>query len=292
MRWATAFSCLAILLTSSLLGACGVPRYDVPYNPTNGLPTVTTIIQRIQCELRELVVSPTYGRLLLNQDFDILVALSVEVNDSGGLTPSLAYLNPPASFTFSASATLSGSRDHTFTENLQFSARQIYTDWYSYQLAVQAGLNTEELGLTAYECPQADTNLAGQLGIVDFVAMASRSDNLNTSSDKVFGGTISFIVTKNVNAAGPTWSLVHFKGPGGLIGVSQINTDKIVLSFAQGADVGKRMILPTLAQIRKFGRPVQSKRELNQSANMLLQQQLTGAISSQLTFIQNNLATH
>jgi hypothetical protein len=40
-------------------------------------------------------------------------------------------------------------------------------------------------------------------------------------------------VTKNLNSVGPTWSLKHFKGPGSLGGISEVNTDKVVFAFAQ-----------------------------------------------------------
>lgn len=295
---------LAAMLGASFLGSCGVPHYDVPYTSV-GHPTVNTIIERIQCEIRDLVrtdipdpssPSQMYGSFLRSNDFDVLIALSIEVNETGGLTPSLSYMYPPSSFTFSANATLSESRDHTFTENLQYPVRQIYLDWYSARLAQQAGIDPKSLGLTLHDCPpEADTNLSGELGIVDFVALAARSTGLDTkgSADKLFGGTIQFLVTKNVNAVGPTWSLVRFKGPGGLAGLSQVNTDKIVLSFAQGSDAGKDIVLPTLAQLKRdFLQPKATRpgaRGFNYKAYLLLQQQLTGSIGSQLNTLQNGL---
>lgn len=301
MRLGKGLSSFAVLLCALTGSGCAVPRYDVPYTDV-GHPTVKTIIERIQCEIRDLVrndiADPTdasrlYGRYLLNQDFDVLIALSIDVNDTGGLTPSLSYmsaLSPLTTFTFSGNGTLSESREHTFTENLQYSVRQIYIDWYSYRLAEQAGLDAKSLGLTPHDCPQADTNLSGTLGIVDFVAMAAASEGLDTvtAADKIFGGTIQFLVTKNVNSVGPTWTLVHFKGPGGLLNLSEVNTDKITLAFAQGPNVGKRMVLPTLSQLVKGFVPA-GPHPLNLKAYMLLQQQLTGSISSQLSAIQNGL---
>jgi hypothetical protein len=271
-----------------------VPQYDVPYTEA-GHPTVKTIIERIQCEIRDLVRPDSkYGGFLRSWDMDVLIALSVEVNNTGALTPSLSYLkalSPLTSFTFSGNFTLGESRDHTFTENLQYSVRQIYLDWYAYNLVEKAGINPMTLGLTAHDCPQADTFLSGTLGIVDFVAMAAGSEGLDTDStpDKVFGGTIKFLVTKNTNGTGPTWSLIHFKGPGGLLGLSQVNTDQIVLSFAQGPNVGKPIKLPTLAQLTNgFGVPM-LHHPPNAKAYWLLQQQLTGSIGSQLTTLQNGL---
>ena len=76
------------------------------------------------------------------------------------------------------------------------------------------------------------------LGISDFVAMSSVSPNLdqtmNLTSKGVFGGSIQFLVTKSLGTLGPTWTLIHFKGPGGLASLSQVNTDKITLAFAEG----------------------------------------------------------
>jgi hypothetical protein len=46
-----------------------------------------------------------HARFLLNQDFDVLVSMSIEVNDTGGLTPSLSYMkafSPLTLFTFSS----------------------------------------------------------------------------------------------------------------------------------------------------------------------------------------------
>ena len=279
------------------LAGCAVPHYDVPYNRV-GQPTVKSIIQRIECELRDMVrddfeePAALHRNFLLNQDFDVLVSMSIEVNDTGGLNPTLSYmtaLSPLTSFAFSGSGTLSKSRDHTFTENVQFSIRDIYLDWYTWRLAKLAGVeNPEDLGLTPHDCPPIDTNLSGTLGISDFVAMAAPSEGLTTDAEKVFGGTVQFLVTKNVSSVGPTWTLVHFKGPGGLLNLSQVNTDKITLAFAQGPNVGKKMVLP-----KTFGaspkRTAVVRRSFNPQAYFFLQQMLTGSINSQLITLQNSL---
>jgi len=261
-----------------MCGGCAVPHYDVPYS-TTGQPTARTIVARIECELREMVRNdrpddPTtwHRDFLLNHDYEVEVALSVEVNNTGGLAPTMSYMNPitaTTSYAFGGTATLSESRDHNFTENLQFSIRDIYNDWRT--------------GADPHECPLADTELAGMLGISDFVAMSSVSPNLdqtmNLTSKGVFGGSIQFLVTKSLGTLGPTWTLIHFKGPGGLASLSQVNTDKITLAFAEGPNLGKPLAKG-------------ARRPLNPAANAFLQQLLTGSISSQLTNIQNSLTPH
>ncbi|MFO1111013.1 MAG: hypothetical protein U1E61_17700 [Bradyrhizobium sp.] len=289
--------CIAVA-GALMLAGCGVPRYDVPYTEA-GQPTVKSIVARIQCEIRDMVRDDStgpeafYRAFLLNQDFDVAVSMSIEVNNTGGLNPTLSYLtqlNPLTSFTFSGSGTLSGSRDHTFTQNLQFSVRDIYLDWYTWRLAKLAGVEEPlDYGLVAHDCPSPDANLSGTLGIVDFVAMAANSEGLTTTSEKVFGGSIQFLITKNVSALGPTWSLVHFKGPGGLVNLSQVSTNKITLAFAEGPNVGKKMVLPrTYLWNRKIAgiAPVRRGR-FNPAAYGLLQQMLTSSINTQLTTLQN-----
>lgn len=294
MRRVRVLFSFAVFLSALTGSGCAVPHYDVPYTDAHQ-PTVKSIVKRIQCEIRDMVrddepdVPATfYGPYLLNQDFDVLVSMSIEVNDTGGLTPTLSYMNalsPLTSVTVSGNGTLSESRDHTFTENLQFSVREIYLDWYTWRLAKLAGVDTDAAGLTPHDCPPADTNLSGTLGISDFVAMAANSEGLDNSSDKVFGGSIQFLVTKNVSSFGPTWTLVHFKGPGGLLNFSHVNTDKITVAFAQGGNVGKHLVLPKAFDKRA----AVVRRPWNGKAYLLLQQILTGSINSQLSILQNGL---
>src|SRR5262249_55918782 len=147
---------------------------------------------------------------LLNGDYDVEVALSLDVNEGGGLAPNLSYIDPiskAASFVFGGMATLSESRDRNFSENIQVSVRNIYSEWKRNE--------------NPHNCPDNDTNLAGTLDLKDYVAMAALTPNLDTkqtvSGKGVFGGSDQFIVTKAINSIGPTWSLVHFKGPGQLV---------------------------------------------------------------------------
>ena len=256
-----------ILVGSVLLGGCAIPAYDVPLDEF-GQPTVRTIVERIQCEIRDMVRDDRKGDpssfhrpFLLNGDYDVLVALSLQVTDSGGLSPSLSYITPLATgttFTFGANAALSQTRGHTFTENIQLSTRQIYNEW-------KAG--------RAYECPPANTNLAGSLGLKDIVSMAASTPDLadEGTGKTVFGGTIQFVVTKSVSATGPSWQLVRFRNLAALANLSEINTDSITLSFAPGTNKGKRLV-----PIRGF----------NPVGYQFLQQQLLSSISSQLV-IQN-----
>jgi hypothetical protein len=248
---------------------CAVPQYDVPYD--NGLPTVQSLIKHIKCELTGLVGKPVHrgpGRFedsieqkLLAGDYDVQVTLELEVNDTGGLTPSITFMEPITkliSFSLGASATLSESRDHHFTDNFQLSMRQLYADGQT------------ELDERLLKCPKGDDsdgdlastlglkdNLHRTLGIRDFVKMGFDTERLETGPPKpaqqqitpittateAFGGVITFVVTKNVSGVGPTWTTTRWKGPGGLIGLSEVNTDKLTLGFAPGPNAGTKVPL-------------------------------------------------
>jgi hypothetical protein len=248
------------------LAACAVPQFDVPYTARG--PDASSIVRRIQCEMKEMVVADkdnpaSFNRdFLLNNDYDVAIALSLDVTNTGGASPSLSYLNPLAtaatSFALSGSGTFSEARESNFTANIQESFREIYLEWKQ---------NNEY-----FQCPAAQTNLAGDLGIRDFVALAARTldlkQTLTPAEGSVFGGLVQFLVTKQVNSFGPTWTLVHFVGPGS-VNLSQVNTDKITLAFARGPNVGK----PITA----------TSNPPNPNANAFLQQLLLGQISTQLS---------
>jgi hypothetical protein len=201
---------------------------------------------------------------LLSNDYLVAIALSLDVTNTGGLAPSMSYHNPlggATSFAFGGTGTLSEARDHNFTENIQLSFREMYSEW--------------KKDNQLFQCPSAETNLAGNLGIKDFVALAAQTPHLNqtanSASPGVFGGTVQFLVTKQINSLGPAWTLVHFVGPGG-VNLSQVNTDKITLAFARGPNVGKPLSVAENAP--------------NSNANSFLQQLLLSQISSQLNAVQ------
>jgi hypothetical protein len=94
--------------------------------------------------------------------------------------------------------------------------------------------------------------LNGNLGLSEIVRMAQESAKYEPETGafgprakaaggggggggggtKYFGQSLQFVVTKNINGAGPTWVLTFFKGPGGFLKVERGDTDKLLISFA------------------------------------------------------------
>lgn len=61
-----------------------------------------------------------------------------------------------------------------------------------------------------------------------------RSAHGGGKSEGAFGTSIEFVITKAVGPAGPTWTLEHFKGPGGKLFTAQrADTHKVTISFSR-----------------------------------------------------------
>lgn len=229
---------LALLIGAFLTSCSNIDRFDVPKNPITGTPTLRSIVARIKCELAEMAADDyKYKAFMDAGDFVVAIQLSLTVNDDGSLAPSFAYTN--GLFSFNAGAKLEAQREQNFTEQLIWSIKDIRTEMI---LAQEA---SRKLGkeVDSFRCPNADTNLAGEIGLVKSAEMAFTSEGLNlntklSGSSGAFGGYVSFVITKNLNAVGPTWTLTHFKGPGGLLGLSEVNTDKLTFAFAERSATG------------------------------------------------------
>lgn len=220
-------SILSLLATSLVLAGCStvVPNFDIPIDQS-GAPTIRSITNRITCELAGLVDDSHYlSSTLLADDTQVALQLNLTVNDEGGLSPTTTYISGP--FSFGVSATAQQSREQNFTAKLFYSLREVREQARS--LATQNEMLTD--------CKAPDTNLAGELGLKKAAELAFTTPHLKwdakLTEEGVFGGYVSFIVTKNVNA-GPTWVLKSFVGPGNLASLSEINTDKLTFAFARG----------------------------------------------------------
>ncbi|WP_289016290.1 hypothetical protein [uncultured Methylobacterium sp.] len=246
-------------------------HFDVPYSNT-GVPLANSVVQRIRCELAELVQDealPLYNRraTLLEYDYYASMLLSLDANDTGSLTPSLTF--PHSGFSFNVTPSLKLSRQDQINYSLRYSMREIYDQW--------------KQDKRRFACPDPDTNLAGNLGIREKVSSAlNLSDLAYTTSAKpsegVFSGIINFTATKSINQIGPTWTLTHFSGPGAFISASEVNTDKLSFGFAGGTNANKPFKrLPGIA-------PIQSA-----IADEALQRALTNDLGTQLNAIRNTL---
>lgn len=277
---------LGLLATITLIagGCSNIQRFDLPRDHEN-IPSVRTIVQRVKCELATVAAEDyEYKRYIDDGDYVIAIELNIEVANDGSLTPALTYTN--GAFSFNAAGKFEISRDQQFTEQLFFSISDIRDTMKADRIA------SERLGrkVNSFECPAPDTNLAGDLGIVDSVHMAFLSDGLNTQAKLsgakgAFGGYINFVVTKNLNAVGPTYTLTRLKGPGSLLTLSEVNTDKLTFAFAQRSATGD--LPPGPARLRVATKPLIDGDAKNRAIGLLSSIQ-TSQIASQLAGIRVN----
>jgi hypothetical protein len=220
-----------LALCTALAGCSNIGNFDVPKDP-EGSPSVKTIIAEVSCELADIIRDPYYRSQMVDGDFVIAIQLNLTVNDDGSLAPSFTYTN--GLFSFGAGGKLDIQREQNFTELLFYSVKDI----------IQTMKDDAKRGTDTFACPtQHDTWLAGDLGLKDSVRIALNSPFLATNTklsgaSGAFGGYVNFVVTANLNGVGPTWTLKHFKGPGGFAGVSQTNNDKLTFAFAMRSAAG------------------------------------------------------
>lgn len=215
-----------------LLSNCAavVPNFDIPSNEYG--PTIKSISRRVTCELAGLIErNDGLSSALLIDDVVVAVQLNLTVNDTGGVSPSLSYINGP--FAFGLGGTVSQSREQNFTQKFYYSIRSIKKEADDFK----------SMGGNLADCWATDTNLAGELGLRRTVELAFTSQHVDwdkkLADDGVFGGYVNFVVTKSVNG-GPTWTLTSFTGPGSNLGsLSEVNTDKLTFAFARGDKAGK-----------------------------------------------------
>jgi hypothetical protein len=146
------------------------------------------------------------------------------VNSSGELAPSFNFPQT-ATYSFNFGLKLSRALEQNFVGNLYYSMPQLAQDLDRTRIFAREAGHPES---NAFEqCPSPLTsNLTGNLGIKESVDLAFTSPDRNGASlngtSGEFGGYVSFVVTKNINSAGPTWMLTHFKGPGNLGALSVV----------------------------------------------------------------------
>lgn len=216
--------CMAVLLAS-----CAVPRFGVPYNDVG--PTKATIIDRIRCELVDLIKSDSsleggFNVLLAGKDYVASMKLTLKVTHSGTLAPSFSFpmlgSNVAGGFGLSAART----RSHTYTEDLRFSFRELRKLW-------------EKNKKTFGECPKGiQYDLRGKLGLREFVALKFSAPGSLTSdivNSGKFGGTINFTLNRSLNSAGAVWTFDDFVASGQALTLSRATQHTLVMGFAIGS---------------------------------------------------------
>lgn len=223
-----AFATAAILSLSGSGCATVVPPFDIPYLATRTgeiVPTVDSIVAKIQCELRDVAApegSQLNQLLVAEQDIQAVVELSLSVTQDGKLAPSFSLIGTPLNFATGFSH--ERSREQNFTTYLVFSLTEI-----------------GRMPPCQGNAPP-DTNLAGELGIRQMFQLATSSGSYQnwkqSGNTGAFGGSITFTVDSQLSPTGPTYKLASFEGPGSLFSASNKSVNKLTFGFIRGPKAG------------------------------------------------------
>jgi hypothetical protein len=232
-------------LSFAVAGCSSMPPFNAPVNERTGYPTVSQVVDKIECEIAAAKADPTINSPWVKEHFarkdppvapfdqwiaNASVALTVESTE--GITPNgglaLSVIDPlkvaaTSTFGFGGNPILYQQRQRKFTVNYSIDIAKIdpthcaNKKWHAYNLEGDLGLREQIY--------------AGLHSIVQ-----SQSDDFDTSSKtgsspEAFGATISFDIFKGVSNLGPTWTLARFKGPTGGLGLLREDNDSVVISF-------------------------------------------------------------
>jgi hypothetical protein len=219
-------------------GCAGPPAFDTP-----GDITVAQIVDHVVCEARQAWAShspdPNHFK-----NWVAVANLYLQVDDSGSIAPTLTYINPLAmmtSFMFGGTATLQDTRQRIYTQNLTVQLVPVPNDPTAARCE-----KPQEKEFNPY-------NLTGDIGIQEvvdkaFTTMSSDSKMTPGSpqTSTAFGESLQFVLVKSLTAVGPTWTLKHFKGPGGFLNTSRTDTHKLIISFAPPSTSAQTLAAITL----------------------------------------------
>jgi hypothetical protein len=186
----------------AVIGAVGSGCTTVPPLPKEaGNIPISDVVDRIKCEVHDAGHEEW-------KDWKAGVDLTLIVNTQSGITPGVSFINPlvqavdkargtfSQSFSLAAGGTLNGLVTRTDTVSFDIDFAQDYTT----------------------KCDKGIGGITGELGLSEWLHSVSgikeKGVKYNFNNPKSFGHTVDFIVTMNAGVT-PSWSLVHFKGPGG-----------------------------------------------------------------------------
>lgn len=206
-------------LVAGLCASCAAPKF----NEQQHGPTVADLAGRVRCELLELAQDKENLELQVG-DYGFSAQLSLTVNASGSIAPNFQGTFPVTggNFLLLGGFTVSKTREDNMFVFVSYSLQDLRNALKQRPDSMQ-------------HCDRLKARLGGELGIKDKVLAALTVANRDqTSKSGEFGGSVSFVLTRKLDAVGPRWVLEQFTGPGGFVGLGSSNTNKITFALAQG----------------------------------------------------------
>lgn len=190
-------------------------------------PTIQAVMNHISCEIKQ--ANAANNNVLKDKSYIITVSLTLQVQDTFGLTPSINYTEtlkaPAKDLVTSLGVDLNNQRRRNFTTSYVIDAKQMDS---------QACEQTSPPGSA-----ERLYDLTGNLRISEIVEQGLKAGNMpgviaNAKTAPSFGSVVEFILTRGANM-GPTWTLRYWKGPSGsagLLNAKGVYTNTATLTFA------------------------------------------------------------
>jgi hypothetical protein len=248
------------MLAICIAGCAGAPGLPLStsHGGANGKSealTVTDVVDEIVCEIGAspgLASDPKPP----NRQWIATAILTIQIDDTIGLTPSLNFIQPYAtaatSYMTTVSGEYSGQRQRTFTTTFTIDVGKLQAYYVKYK---DQGLCSEprhgrvrlEGNLKIAEIVNSGVNLTrstltdekgAPFDNKDFIVGTLQLDPDVDPGAKLlpsFGSTIQFIIKHSLSSLGPLWTLKRFKGPSGssgLVNAGYTDTDKLIITFA------------------------------------------------------------
>ena len=248
---------LRLLIVAVVGGCSATPAIIHPLGSTPASPTVSDLITHIQCEIWTIkneanTVADTDAKAKLEkltQYQYVASATLTVVTKLEGTSPSLSfitpYLTPPNNMTKSIGGQYTGTQHRNITESFTMS---IYDD----HSGATKCADYSKKGHYLYGDLQLGTVIRAGLRNVDASEFVfGRPGKLDKQKDSltaapVFGSTVDFTIVYGINNVGPTWTITHFKGPGGgsqgLLTLTRTEKDTLVISFAPACPAGTNCV--------------------------------------------------
>lgn len=208
---------LALISALVASGCTSLPKFDKSDDVTPG-----AIIDIIHCELVE--AKKKFPRLdgAENEDWIAIAELILQVDEQATLTPAFTHTFVPV---------------FDWGLKLDTQATRVYTQYVEYVLPKLKETKCKD------DINKNGRLLTGKLGLNEVVGMAFESIELGPKDEGLslktsqktsgsFGSTIKFVISRNTNGTGPTWTLTNFKGPGKLFMAQRTDTNTLNISFA------------------------------------------------------------
>jgi hypothetical protein len=259
------------------------------------IPTAMDVVDHIECVLYDLLDEKDDTFKDLQAGFVVFASLTLEVTDDGSLDPSLSFIHP-------LSVTDMTRKLLGITGKYDAAAHRTY----QHEFTILLDKATRDRAKYQERCPHPalrGQGLSGDLGLRSIVAQGLKrirkgqfifpvvpeSESvyswLSLPALPTFGSTIDFTVTYGLGI-NPTWTLVHFEGPGsdaGLLNVSRATKDTLVITFAPPVEEGPAK--PAPEAVAPLGRAVVPTRaDRNAAAARAAQDAATRMLLRQLPF--------